>query len=971
MAYLKLWIDPRIITNEQIQLPEKVLVGTNPDDSDKYNLTITRGDSLSSDTWAEEARFLLTPDPEIGHMPVKTNEGLKYLLVESEFVGYNNYWTYYATTKLWLNVLEDSYGKFIRFGSNTSIAEYWRTLAQTYREDDQGNRVYYLFPKCGVDRGYGQYWHYPSATYIRSMIERNFDTIQKQSNISYINDNGERISRYPYTGVQEAISANTETEGGAVCITTRIHIEAGSSAVLYSVATFNTANVIDFKLNRSENDKYTITVPFPRHAGNVSGGITREIPNFDPTIPHRYVFIHRPDKVLEVWVDHVQYKKEDGSDIYYRKSGVYDSYDKDTYIWGYNKVQYEGVPVEDLYEFKLYQGELKYENTLELTASITASRNPVTTNVPSLSTSELTCHVEGIADRNSDKYKHYIEHDWGEVDFSVFPPRLLYADGTEWWDTDQIRSRYSSDKVTLDNEDCLQVKGGIYVRALKDNEAYRYPAVFCSNTQSIQIEFKFKVERDALSDRHNASLWSQGYYRGEEYNACGYMVELLSNGNWKVTTSNSDRDASSSKPCSDELHLSFYEWHDIKIIMCQLPEYTTGGRDGYNELYIDGVYIPFRMPENYTGTDTSRLVGTNVKAEPSSGSNVTMRNYWHYEFSSYRNWFEEETIYYKDYKIKTLTENPDYEEYPELTYLWDTGETTKQITVQPTEPTTYSCTVTQGSRTANASILIDTTLKLDKPIAVISPQEKPYIEHMIGRFYATNSYDINDPASPIVKYIWNDVETISPVFVTRVKRTDKIRLRVVNALGLESDEVEVDLSKDTDQWGHKYKFLDIPMFLICSKGANLFDTLISRFPIPSSTLDLYSNFYPTEYDKYTSIGFTTDISTDTIRYMACLPHHGVAEYTANREQVDIYPLGISWLEKRNMIKYYNKVKGSKGSLMACIGHPEIQEEGYGSLEFVLDALGIITPKERYTIPRLLDLLELLLMDYDNGGLIKL
>lgn len=60
-------------------------------------------------------------------------------------------------------------------------------------------------------------------------------------------------------------------------------------------------------------------------------------------------------------------------------------------------------------------------------------------------------------------------------------------------------------------------------------------------------------------------------------------------------------------------------------------------------------------------------------------------------------------------------------DYPELTYLWNTGETTKQITVQPTEPTTYTCTVTQGSRTANTSILIDTILRINElPVAIIN-----------------------------------------------------------------------------------------------------------------------------------------------------------------------------------------------------------------------------------------------------------
>lgn len=311
MAYLKLWVDPRIITSEQMQLPNKVVVGTNSDNSDKYNLTITNGD------WAEEARFLLTPDPEICHMPIKTDEGLKYLLVESEYKGFNNYWTSYATTKLWFNVLEDSYGKFIRFGSNTDAVEYWRTLAQTYKEDGQGNKDYYLFPECGIDRGFGQYSRQPSPSYIESAIEKDFDAYQEK--VSYINDNGDRISACPYTGVQKAIYANTETEGGAVCITSRINIEVGSTSV-FKVDTSGTYNPRYFTINRSEDNKYTITVPYPSGAENVSGGTTREIPNFDPSIPHRYVFIHKPNKVLEVWVDHVQYKKEDGSDIYYRKA---------------------------------------------------------------------------------------------------------------------------------------------------------------------------------------------------------------------------------------------------------------------------------------------------------------------------------------------------------------------------------------------------------------------------------------------------------------------------------------------------------------------------------------------------------------------------------------------------------------------------------------------------------------------------
>ena len=956
MAYLKLWIDPSIITNNQIQLPNKVAVGTNPDDSNKYNLTITRGDSLNSSPWAEEARFLLTPDPEIGHMPVKTNEGLKYLLVESDFIGYNNYWTYYATTKLWLNVLEDSYGKFIRFGSNTPITDYWRTLAQTYKEDGQGNKDYYLFPECGIDRGYGQYWHYPSPTFIRSIIERNFDTIQEQSNVSYINNSGERISRYPYTGVQEAICIDTETEGGAVCITTRINIGVGSTSI-FQVATASTANVVSFTINRSEDNKYTITVPYPRDAENISGGTTREIPNFDPNIPHRYVFIHRPNKVLEVWVDHVQYKKEDGSDIYYQRNTVYGSYDWTSYIWGFNKAYSDGNPVEDLYEFKLYQGELKYEDTIDLTASITASRNPVTTNVPDLSTSELTCHVDGVLDRDNDKYKKYIEHDWGEVDFSVFPPRLLYADGDILAPAVSDLQYAEGKHITIDGDDCLKVTG-----LINFPNGYNNPLYKCTPINNIQVEFDYKYEAmssgNYISSSPYASIYTLPYYTGGIYNSCGIHLHYVASvGKYVICVANGGLYGA----MSDYLDIDFTKWHTFKIVIVTNPVETN---KSIAKIYIDGTYIPFH------DNDYNKVYDTDIISTPDYSGSV-FRNYWHYTFNSYASWHEGQIIYYKNYKIKTLTFNNDYEEYPELTYLWNTGETTKQITVQPTEPTEYTCTVTQGSRTANASILIDTTLKKDKPIAVISPQEKPYIEHMIGRFYATNSYDINDPVSPIVKYIWNGVESVSPIFTTRVKKTDIITLQVVNALGLVSDEVQVDLSQEYDQWGNKYKFLDIPMFLVCSKGSSIYDTLISRFPISTNANDLYTSRYDTEYPEYTNIGFTTDISSDTITYMACLPQYGVAEYKAPKDKLDIYPLGISWLEKRNMLKYFDKTKNSKGSLLACIGHPELGEEGYGSLEWVLNSLGILTPKERYSIPRLLDLLELLLMDYENGGLIKL
>lgn len=582
----------------------------------------------------------------------------------------------------------------------------------------------------------------------------------------------------------------------------------------------------------------------------------------------------------------------------------------------------------DIYDIEVGIGT--YEYLPDLTAYITASRNPVSLNIPSQSTSVLTCHVDGVIDRNQDKYNRYKEILDSYIDCTGDYVKYVNVDGTE----------VIGDKSTINNE---------YFNLNANGSSWRIG------------------EHTYHATVGKSYLWEE-------------TSQIVSIGN--LYTSLMYTGASTGY--DNEMHI--YPTLDNKYII-KTPNYTSEELDGLYDKHTYKLYaiygdirpsyltlILYRDDKEvkFYDSDGNPIEYRQIEMTANTVAGAHTNRFWidiFYTYDKY-NQNNNSTNFYSR-KVYTLLTNSDYEEYPELTYLWNTGETTKQITVQPIEPTTYTCTVTQGSRTVSASILIIASLTQSKPIAVISPQEKPYIEHMIGRFYATNSYDINDPVSPIVKYIWNDVETISPVFVTRVKRTDKIRLKVVNALGLVSDEVEVDLSKDTDQWGNKYKFLDIPMFLICSKGANLFDTLISRFPIPSRTLDLYSNFYPTEYDKYTSIGFTTDISTDTIRYMACLPHHGVAEYTANREQVDIYPLGISWLEKRNMIKYYNKVKGSKGSLLACIGHPELQEEGYGSLEFVLDALGIITPKERYTIPRLLDLLELLLMDYENGGLIKL
>lgn len=564
-----------------------------------------------------------------------------------------------------------------------------------------------------------------------------------------------------------------------------------------------------------------------------------------------------------------------------------------------------------------------------LTASITASRNPVTVNVPSLSTSELSCHVDGVLDRNQEKYNRYKEILDSYIDCTGDYVKYVNVDGTE----------VTSNKSTINNK------------------------YFNLNTKgSWQIG-----EHIYHASVGKSYLWeetSQIVSIGNPYTSLMY------------TGGSTDWD--------NEMHI--YPTSDNKYII-KTPNYTSEELDGLYDKHTYKLYAIYGdIRPNYL-TFILYRDGKEVKFYDSDGNPIEYRQiymnansvagahtnrFWidmFYTYDKY-NQSNNSTNFYSR-KVYALLTNSDYEEYPELTYLWNTGETTKQITVQPTVSTTYSCTVTQGTRTANASILIDTTLKKDKPIAVISPQEKPYIEHMIGRFYATNSYDINNPVSPIVKYIWNGIESVSPIFTTRVKKTDIITLQVVNALGLVSDEVQVDLSQEYDQWGNKYKFLDIPMFLVCSKGSSIYDTLVSRFLIPTNANDLYTSRYDTEYPEYTNIGFTTDISSDIITYMACLPQYGVAEYKAPRDKLDIYPLGISWLEKRNMLKYFDKTKNSKGSLLACIGHPELGEEGYGSLEWVLNSLGILTPKERYSIPRLLDLLELLLMDYENGGLIKL
>ena len=293
----------------------------------------------------------------------------------------------------------------------------------------------------------------------------------------------------------------------------------------------------------------------------------------------------------------------------------------------------------------------------------------------------------------------YIEHDWGEVDFSVFPPRLLCTDGNILAPTTDEVGGYGGSVFVDDSGDNV-----FKVKELYCADYNQTHSIFLSrveNNTGICIEYDFKVSKlstlTSPNTKNSCALYttsSRTYY----YTMSLYL-HLLDNGKYFISTSNNDITPEDSYCHSEELDIDFSDWVHVEVFQVYINYLSS-----VKYLKINGVLIPF--------------TGSGANEDGASKEGYT---YWYYSFSSYTNWYGNEEICLKNFKLKTLTLNPDYEEYPELTYLWNTGETTKQITVQPTEPTEYNCTVTQGTRTTNASILIDTILRINElPVAKIN-----------------------------------------------------------------------------------------------------------------------------------------------------------------------------------------------------------------------------------------------------------
>lgn len=358
-----------------------------------------------------------------------------------------------------------------------------------------------------------------------------------------------------------------------------------------------------------------------------------------------------------------------------------------------------------------------------LTANITASRNPVLTNKPSLSTSELTCNVNGLLDKEDTRYNKYITTNWGSIDFSSYPPIFKYADGTTWCDTDRVYSSRVNSSASADN--AYVVDNSLFIDTgevlVKEYPKDDYPYKSASDNEHLEIKFKLKVADFGTANNYGITcipLFVQPYYKGGSYNHLGYFLWKLDNSKYTIR-GHDFKDNLARYPITDDFDLDLDDWIDVRIVIYKYGD-TYYNYDGIAKLYVNNNYIAFREDPNHVSTDTvstsTMLNGTDLRVSSANGPTYAeVRTYWHYHFCALRG-----KLYFKDYSINTLTVNPDYEEYPELTYQWDTNETTQSITVKPLEPTTYTCTVTQADRTTNASILIDTQkAHNDLPIADI------------------------------------------------------------------------------------------------------------------------------------------------------------------------------------------------------------------------------------------------------------
>ena len=156
------------------------------------------------------------------------------------------------------------------------------------------------------------------------------------------------------------------------------------------------------------------------------------------------------------------------------------------------------------------------------------------------------------------------------------------------------------------------------------------------------------------------------------------------------------------------------------------------------------------------------------------------------------------------------------------------------------------------------------------------------------------------------------------------------------------------------------------IYLVCFKGSSIeksiFDRLIRIF---------------TKH-KYTHVGLTTDISGDNITYYAARYDAGVREYTESKEDVDTYLIHLK--NDVGIKEFFEKTEGNDGSFVKDINHPElanmprrmvldnyspqhywrhpdISENGWGTVEWVACALGLAMPF-RYTIDKLIEFANL-------------
>lgn len=222
-----------------------------------------------------------------------------------------------------------------------------------------------------------------------------------------------------------------------------------------------------------------------------------------------------------------------------------------------------------------------------------------------------------------------------------------------------------------------------------------------------------------------------------------------------------------------------------------------------------------------------------------------------------------------------------------------------------------------------------------------------------GQSVVLSGSESYDPDGTIVSYLWSTGETtisitVSPEVTTTYTLTVKDN---DNATDTTTFTVEV-ITKPSD------------ISLVCYKGDSIIDKLIRivrkhyvpkyhcnvpRKHILVEHTDSYCLVHPEpEQTIYTHVGIALNENiTDTeVKYMASREDAGVLVYTADKSDVDIYPIYLK--DSRIVLPYFDKTFGTSGSMIADMGYPNLKAKGtIGSEEWVARALGLGIP-ERYT-----------------------